>query len=235
MSSYEQTRLANVAGSTINPATEEGQADLLAELELKADLTETQPVNDAAVEALITLLTDLIESRGSVVTIPDALNVQIGPQDSIEDKPTVISHTHNEIHEGNTYKALSAQSLGTSTVQYAVSTGAEVVHMVTNCDVYDGSARVDIYKLATFTGGSARPINNRNLNSSNTPLTSITGGVASSDGTLIDSFYVGSANKSAGQGRKESEWVLVPSSIYRIDVVGLVAGTQAIVSFNWYN
>ena len=40
--------LLNALGSLINPATEEKQDDILTELQLKADLTETQPVSAAS-------------------------------------------------------------------------------------------------------------------------------------------------------------------------------------------
>ena len=48
MSSAETLNLANTAGTEINPATEEGQILLLDELELKANLTDTQPVSVAS-------------------------------------------------------------------------------------------------------------------------------------------------------------------------------------------
>lgn len=234
MSSYEQTRLADIAGSTINPATEEGQINLLTELELKANITDIQPVNDAAIQALITLLTDLIEARSEIPSILDALNVQIGPTDPFFDNPVTISHTHHQIHQGNTFKALEMVALGTSTLKYAFVTTTDRPHLIISCDVFDGSARVDLYKDATFTGGTTIPIFNKNFNSATTPLSTITSGVTSTDGTLVESFYVGTGKDSAGASRVDSEWILEPSSIYRIDFVGLVSA-DVINAFSWYN
>jgi hypothetical protein len=228
MSSYEKTRIADIAGDTINPATEEGQINLLTELELKANITDIQPVNDAAI-------TNLIAARSTTPSALEALNVQLGVTDAIFGVPALIRHSHEQVHLGNTFKALDSQAVGAGTVQYAIETVTEFPHMLLNCDVYDGSVRVDLYKTATFTGGTALTKNNRNQNSANTSAVIVTGGVTSTDGTLIESFYVGASNKSAGQTRADAEWILEDGAIYRIDLVGLIPGAMAILSLNWYN
>lgn len=185
MSSYEVTRLANIAKAVINPATD---------------------------DTLILLL----------------------PQDPLETAVRVIENEHAEIHAGNTFKAIDAQNIATSTVKYGVTVSTGFPHMHFICDVYDGSVRVDVYRDATFTSGTAMTVNNRNRNSTKTSVVTVHTGVASTNGTLIDSFYVGATGKSAGNNRAESEWILKTGVIYRVDLVGLVAGTKSIMGFNWY-
>ncbi len=169
-----------------------------------------------------------------------ALNVIVGPGDPISNIPVFMDFEHHQVHEGETYKAIDSQpSLGTATVKYAfaVPTFVNTIHaphLLTEVDTYDGSARIDIYEGATFTGGTSTTKNNRNRNISSVSSASTVTGVTSTNGTLIDSFYVGGGNKLAGVNRQSSEWVTKSNTTYRIDVVGLAAGTRAVVSFNWY-
>ena len=171
----------------------------------------------------------------------NALNVQIGPGDPISNIPVVQEFEHHQIHEGETHKAIDPQaSLGMGTVKYAFvvpdSFTGEVSepHLLIEADVYNGSVRIDLYEGATYSGGSSITIYNRNRNSSTTPEATAYTGVTSTDGTLIDSFFAGASIRTAGDGRAGSEWILKNNETYRIDVVGLAAGTQCILSLNWY-
>lgn len=169
-----------------------------------------------------------------------ALNVIVGPGDPISNIPIFMDFEHHQVHEGETYKAIDSQpALGTATVKYAfvVASHAEKIrapHLLIEVDTYNGSARVDLYEGASFTGGTSMTRYNRNRNSTEVPTASTLTGVTSTTGTLIDSFYVGGGNKIAGSNRQSSEWVTRTNTTYRIDVDGLVAGTEAVVSFNWY-
>lgn len=170
----------------------------------------------------------------------NVLQVQIGPGDIVSNLPVMIDYEHHQLHEGETHKAIDTQaSLGTATVKYGLTvatyaTTIQAPHMVIEADIYNGAARVDIYETATFTGGSAMTAYNRNRNSATAPASTIKTGVTSTNGTLIDSFYAGGGKTTAGQGRQGSEWIMKSNTIYRIDLVGLVANTQCIISFNWY-
>lgn len=180
-----------------------------------------------------------VEARKQTPT-GNALNVQIGPGDVISNIPVMIDFDHHQLHEGETYKAINAQaSLGTGTVKYGftVATYANTIqapHLVVAVDVYNGTVRVDIYETATFTGGSLLTANNRNRNVATAAASTVNTGVTSTNGTLIDSFYAGGGAKTAGDNRQGSEWVLKSNTIYRIDIIGQVANTAAVVSFNWY-
>jgi len=164
----------------------------------------------------------------------------IGPVDPISRLPVIIDFEHHQVHEGESYKAINEQlSIATNTVKYAVEVGAyspavRAPHMIVKADVYNGSALVRIYESATYTGGAAMSAANRNRNSSTTAGITIKSGVTSTNGTQIDAFFVGVGNRAAGANRNESEWILKANTIYRVDVVGLAAGTQAVVSLLWY-
>jgi hypothetical protein len=238
MSSYEQTRLANIAGSAINPATKETQeaveaaigavevavSSLNTSIGLLATLTETQPISAAALP---------LPAGASTEGKQDSL-IAVFQLDAIKAIPRTIDSAHSEVHAGNMFKALAEGIPGTATVKFAIETSTEQPHLLINCDVYDGSARVDLYKSATFTGGTALTAHNRNQNSSNTPATTITKDIVSSDGVLIDSFYVGLGDRSARRSRAAAEWVLEVGSIYRVDAVPLDTGAKLILSFDWY-
>jgi hypothetical protein len=51
---------------------------------------------------------------------------------------------------------------------------------------------------------------------------------------LIESFFSGSGSKAVGGNRSGTEWILKSNETYRVDLVGLTTGTQAIVTFGWY-
>lgn len=170
----------------------------------------------------------------------NVLQVQIGPGDVVSNLPVIIDYEHHQIHEGETHKAIDTQaSLGTATVKYGLTIATYAVtiqspHIVIEADTYNGSCRIDIYESATFTGGTLMTWYNRNRNSATAPATTVRTGVTSTNGTLIDSFFAGAGKSTAGQGRQGSEWVMKSNTIYRIDLVGLVANTQCILSFNAY-
>lgn len=169
-----------------------------------------------------------------------AMNVQIGPGDIISNIPVFVDFEHHQVHEGESYLSQDLKaSLGTNTVKYSITvpTFANTIqgpHMIFVCDIYNGSARIDLYETATFTGGSTMNIYNRNRNSATTAGTTLKSGVTSTNGTLIKTFFAGAGIKTSGVGRSESEMVLKSNTIYRVDVVGLVANTQSILGFLWY-
>jgi hypothetical protein len=170
----------------------------------------------------------------------NALQVQIGPGDTISNIPVVILLPDHQIHEGETHHAINPlPTLNASTVKYGitVATYANITgcpHLTMTVDTYDGNALINVYEGATFTGGTLLTKFNKNRNSEITDATTITAGVTSADGTLIDSFYVGGGVKASGRSGVRDEWILKSNTIYRIDVIGGVNPTAAIVSFQYY-
>lgn len=167
----------------------------------------------------------------------DALQVQIGPGDPISNIPVVILFEHHQVHEGETHRAQFVNAaLGTGTVKFGVTVPANTYpHMIFGADVYDGAVKVEVREAATFTGTTAVAAVNRNRN---TPLvapgTTVKSGVTSTDGTLIDTFFAGASSKASATSRSASEWILKAGTIYSVTVVGLVANTQVVVGFDWY-
>jgi hypothetical protein len=180
-----------------------------------------------------------VEARKQTPT-GNALNVQIGPGDPIHNIPVVMDFEHHQIHEGETYKAEYADTgLDTNTVKFGFTAGSysnqiNAPHMVVGVDIYNGAALVQIYEGGTIAGGTALSIYNRNRASTETPTSSVKVGITSTNGTLIDSFYVGAGKGNAASGRPASEWVLKSQTIYRVDVTGQAVNTDSITSFNWY-
>lgn len=175
------------------------------------------------------------EDRRQTPTGP-ALNVQIGPGDPISNVPVVMDFEHHQVHEGETFRAQSVQaSLGTTTVKYGLTVPAFAStisgpHLLLSCDVYNGAARIDLYAEATFTSGAGITAYNRNRNVAGSPGMTVTGGVTSTDGTLIESFFCAPGKFTSEGSRPASEWVLKSGAKYRVDLIGLVANTQAVLA-----
>jgi hypothetical protein len=184
--------------------------------------------------------TDVVETRTQTPTKTKAINVQIGPSDVISNIPVVMDFQNHQVHEGEVHHAIDQQlTLNAGTVKYGiiVATYANTIqspHFIMEVDSFDGWARVDIYEGATFINGTLLTKYNKNRNSAITDGTTITTGVTSTDGTLIDSFFVGGGVKAVGRSGVRDEWILKSNTIYRIDVIGGVNPTAAVVSFEYY-
>lgn len=184
--------------------------------------------------------TDVVETRTQTPTKTKAVNVQIGPGDVISNIPVIIDFEHHQLHEGETHRVEDYQaSLGSSTVKYGITVPIftktiNSPHMVIEVDVYNGNVIVQIYETATFTSGSLLTKKNRNRNSLTAAATTITGGVTSSDGTLLHTLFGGAGKSGSGSGRSDVEYILKSNTIYRVDLIGRAAGTEAVISFDWY-
>ena len=169
-----------------------------------------------------------------------ALRIAYGPTDPISDLPVFMDFNQRQLHEGEEYYSQDVQLAMTLTsVKYGLTVPAfantiQAPHMIVEANTYNNAARVDVYEAATFTGGSAMTVYNRNRNSSNVAGATLKTGVTSTNGTLIFSFFAGSGAKAAGSNSSGSEWVLKSNTIYRIDVTAQTNPTDCIISFNWY-
>jgi hypothetical protein len=195
--------------------------------------------------------TQIVASDGSVLEVytrtqtpaQKVIGVQIGPGDIVSNLPVVVDYEHHQVHEGETHHSIDQQlSLGTNTVKYEITVptfnpadASRCPHMMIEVDVYNGAARCDFYENpGAATGGSSMTIFNRERNIATTPGTSVKTGVTITGGTLIESFFSGSGSKAVGGNRSGTEWILKSNETYRVDLVGLTSGTQAIVTFGWY-
>lgn len=169
----------------------------------------------------------------------NGLRVYIGATDPVSDLPVFVTYEHHQRHEGETHQAQDLQeTLATSTVKYGLTvptfaTTIQSPHLLIQVDCYAGAVRVDIYEGATFTGGSTLTPANQNRNSATVPGMTIKTGVTSTNGTQLPmSMYFGTASNIGA--RESTEIILKSNTIYRVDVVGKVAGTDALVRFIWY-
>lgn len=165
-----------------------------------------------------------------------------GPTDPISAIPVFIDFGHHQRHEGEThrYQYIDA-GLDTNTVKFALvvpntyTNTIRAPHLLIHCSVYNGSARVDLYEGATYTGGSAMTTYNVNRNSATVPGMTGAYGVTSSNGTLLPfSFFTGAGLRSGGETRSSEEVELKVNTTYRIDLTGLAAGTDAMLTLEWY-
>lgn len=217
-------------------ATAAGQASLLAELQNKADTTDIQPIviQDADGTAA------KVEARKQTPT-GNALNVQIGPGDVVSNIPVMIEFDHHQRHEGETHRIQYVDTgLDTNTVKFAFvvpsySPTINAPHVYITAFVYNGAARLDIYEGATYTGGTPVTAFNINRNSAITPGVTGASGVTSTNGTLLPfSFFAGAGARAGDSSRSSGEFIAKASTTYRVDVIGLSAGTDIIVHFEWY-
>lgn len=184
----------------------------------------------------------LIAAPRSQTPTGSAIQVQIGPGDVISNLPVVLSYEHHQVHEGETFHAQYVDlALDTNTIKFGIIVAVKnppdartCPHMVIGADIYNGAARIDLYESAAITGGTNLPYYNRERNVATTNGTIILHSVTSSTGNLISSFFVGAGIRATGTDRTNAEWILKSNTSYRVDVTGLVAGTDAIVDFDWY-
>jgi hypothetical protein len=200
--------------------------------------------NNVALASLVTASqTIIVDSDGDEAQViagaqtgVKGLRVYGGPTDPISDIPVGIDFEHHQVHEGESYVAsLEQLSIGTGTVKFSIDVPVDTYpHMIISVDTYDGACLVRKYHTATYTGGSAMTAVNRNRNSANAAATTIKSGITSTNGTLFESFFAGSAKTTGGNGRSMSEIILKANSTYRFDVVGQSANTKAVINFFWY-
>lgn len=186
-------------------------------------------------------LDSVIEVRTQTPTKANAINVQIGPGDVISNIPVVMEFDHHQRHEGETYRVQYVDTgLDTNIVKFAFVVPAysptiNAPHVYITMFIYNGSARLDIYEGATYTGGTPVVAYNVNRNSTNTPAVTGASGVTSTNGTLLPfSFFAGAGSRAGDSSRSSGEFIAKISTTYRVDLTGLSAGTDAIIHFEWY-
>ena len=167
--------------------------------------------------------------------------VFIGPTDPISDIPVVMEFTHHQNHEGEMFHFQYVDAaLDTSTVKFAlvVPTYSNTLygpHLLLNTYVYNGAARVDIYEGGTYSGGSLMSTFCGNRNTTGTAGMQVYQTVTSTNGTLLPfSFFAGAGTRGGGESRGDNEIILKSNTTYRVDFTGLVAGTDGILHFEWY-
>ena len=139
------------------------QEQLLAELDKKADLTETQPV--------------------SLATLPIKIDT---PTNSI----TIVDYPHHEIHTGSHYFYTDSVTLGNAGTQVYLFTTPDTTKWIHMTYIATGSAitQVQFYEGADRTGTTLQSVYNNNRNSLNTAGMTVHKDISAgtTDGILIE-------------------------------------------------
>jgi hypothetical protein len=235
--------LLNAAKALINPATEEKQDDaitalglvasanqdlLLAELQLKADLTETQPVSAAT----LPLPTGAATSANQTTLITQS------PVDDVSGARTVITYQHHKIHEGDTYIINEAYDLAINNVidiRITTPNTTKWAHWVLEFDT-ESEYEFWFYEVAVITvAGSAYTPINLNRNSVNTSvlavdiITNASLALANADtdvtgATTLMHGFAGAGKTTGGSQSIREEFILKQNTIYGFRAVANAAG-----------
>lgn len=164
--------------------------------------------------------------------------------DKVAGVPIRINYEHHEIHGGSAYfitRPLTLGDGGDDEVLIVTPTGNKQAHMLLSA-TGTGETDFKFYEDTTRTGGTGVTAINRNRNSSNTSILTIThtptGG---SIGTLIaESLFgvdAGSGNNrqlSGGDGGGRSEIVLKSNTKYLVVVDSATASNRITITLDWY-
>lgn len=223
----------------ISSALPEGAATLakqdviITELELKADLTETQPVS---AEALTdgTQLTKIKARWGSGAAETDELRM-----DGSTNALNIVAYEHHEIHDGSSFWYDDVVT-GSAAINYVLTTPNSTKEVHFGYAIDSSSAG---YTLEMFEGGDRVPTTaqtayNRNRVIATAPTATIhkafTAGAT--DGTRIVWHVVGTTaagGKVGGASADATERVLAIDTQYIIRITPLASNTVSL-RINWY-
>jgi len=165
---------------------------------------------------------------------------------------STIGYAHHEIHAGSSFhaEAKAAGGAGTkATITFKTPAGTKWAHVFIH-GTTNVAAQFSFGEGATVTAGSGTtlPAYNRNRNSG-TATTMISEGTTGADaagaltqgatvsnfGTaLIDDRQVGAGNKTGGESREDSEWVLDADTVYAIEMESQAATSEVSVRIDYY-
>lgn len=185
---------------------------------------------------------DVAESRRQTPSTAKAINVQIGPGDIISNIPVVLDFGQHQVHEGESFLSQYVDtSLDLATVKIQLTVGAytnpiQAPHLKIGVSVYNGAALYQLYEGgSSISGGAAMSVYNRHRNMS-VPASVMTlkSGVTATGTTLLESEFIAGGSRGSASSEARDEWILKPSTTYIVYLVGLAAGTDAIIHFEWY-
>jgi len=164
--------------------------------------------------------------------------------------PLWIDIAHHEIHEGDTFSVVGADTVAadTDTVQIYIETPAVAspqkrIHF-TLSHYGSGEHSVVITEGITFTSGGAAfvPVNRRRDSVKTTSAQAVrvggddqTGGVlVYSGGTVIWSELIGTGRGSGGTTRGTEEWILDTDTGYIFEIISGATSTAISITTTWY-
>lgn len=187
----------------------------------------------------VTGLAASVEARKQTPT-GNALNVQIGPGDTISNIPVIIDIGQHQIHEGEShgveYYATSVSTISFGLTVPTFATTINAPHLIMHVDAYEGAGEIAMFEGATFTGGTLMTAYNRNRNSLVAPGMTVTSGVTvTGAGTRLPyTDFVAAGQKSSSIVRSNDEIVLKSNTIYAVVFTEISAITRLTIHFEWY-
>lgn len=157
---------------------------------------------------------------------------------------TVIDFAHHEVHEGHMYIASRKSAEGADvadngTLILQITTGTRYAHFTFNVGG-GGDTEVEFLESPTSTGGTALQSHNLNRNGTMTPSCVVVHTPSiSAAGTLLENFLipggVGANFSAGGMARKDTEWILKPSTKYAIRATNRGGSAQPMsIVAEWY-
>lgn len=154
---------------------------------------------------------------------------------------TSIDYEHHEVHEGDHFLYADGVTLNSSASQvYLITTPntTKYCHLVLSFASGLGATFV-LYEGSDRTGTAAQTIYNCNRNSATTATTTVHKGVSggSTDGTVIRTYYLGSAStgvRAGGLGRGLEEIVLKKNTKYQFTATSQANSNNIFVELSWY-
>jgi len=184
-------------------------------------------------------LSALIEDRKQTPT-GQAINVQIGPGDTISNIPVFMDFWWHQIHEGESHGAgYYTTTVGTISFGLTVPVYTNTIqapHLIFHAQIYEGAGQLSLFEGSTFTGGTPVLAYNRNRNNATVPKMTIVSGVTvTAAGTRLPyTQFVGASQKTSGESRSLDEIVLKSNTIYTVVFEELSPITRLAMHFEWY-
>ena len=235
-------------------STEAKQDDLITELQLKADLTETQPVSAASLP-----LPSGAATAAKQLAANHTVDIQAKTGDATYQTPRLdssthaletIEYAHHEIHAGNSFAIHiievdfdKASEIG---VLFTTPNTTEWIHLVPLVDC-GTTAQFDILEAPTIDTGNYPTTfytpRNRDRNSNHTSVISSVRASpvanqsslklkadttpVSADGTVVHCEIVGTGRQGGGIGNRDSdEYILKQNTTYYFRLKGLGTGSD---------
>lgn len=228
-------------------ATEQGLDDLLTELRLKADLTETQPVSAASLPlpsgaATAAAQTDGSQRAGILGFRSSDSSYQPLRLDKATNSIQTIDYSHHEAHAGSAYYYHDVIALANGAAQDYLLTTANTTtwpHIGFEVDLNDGAGTMELYEAADRAGTTLQTTFNRDRNSTNTAGMTIHKGQSggTTDGSRILWKRDGTGKTAGGTSGTAEERILKQNTKYILritNVAGAGVTNNITVIVRWY-
>lgn len=158
-----------------------------------------------------------------------------------------VSHSHHEIHSGNSYTTEDNASGGAgtkATITFKTPAGTKLIHMIAHyrSNVESHSTLGEGVTITADTGTNKLPTakNRSNVVASiligtrTAAVNNITyGATVTNFGTVLEIIHFGNG-KQGGEFRGDDEWILKPDTIYALETESEAASSDVNIEMDWY-